>query len=122
MSDSVTATYKVGTNKGRPRIWIDGRRLADAVFAGGIEYWCTVQCEDADFRGSAFSGRIECAITTVLPVLEGRYSHRKRRVTGRPGGKPIIDLLGRDVEAAFPGASRVRATFSPGKIVIEREE
>ena len=35
-------------------------------------------------------------------------------------GKPIIDLSGRDVEAAFPGAARVQVMFELGKITIVR--
>ena len=97
-------SYKVGVNKGRPRIWIDGRVLADAGFVGGVVYSCYVE-----------PGRITL-------VLEAPVLQRGRRVTGRPGGKPIIDLLGRDVESAFPNVWRVTATFEPGRIVIRAAE
>ena len=34
--------HKIGTNKGRPRIWLDGPRLAEAGFVGGTVYLCNV--------------------------------------------------------------------------------
>lgn len=107
---SITATYKIGTNRGRPRIWIDGKRLAEAGFVGGIVFYCHVNYEN-----------ITC--TLVEPpenTLTG--SLRERKVTGRLDGKPIIDMSGIDVEIAFPGGKRVKVTFSPGKLVIELEE
>ncbi len=118
----VSATYKIGTNKGRPRIWIDGKRLADAGFTGGTYYTCIptfgkITCQ------KYFSASLEDAVVweTMQAVVEVDGG-RVRKVTGRPDGKPIIDLLGADVEAAFPGGKRVKATFFPGKLVIEREE
>ncbi len=116
----VVATYKIGTNKGRPRIWIDGKRLAAAGFVGGTMYWCAVR-KDLSPRPP---GLIVCSLTSLLPQPLNSVFFRviERKVTGRSDGKPIIDLLGADVEAAFPGGKRVKATFSPGKILIEREE
>jgi hypothetical protein len=38
----VTGSYKVGLSKGRPRIWIDGKKLAEAGFVGGSTYYYEV--------------------------------------------------------------------------------
>jgi DNA (cytosine-5)-methyltransferase 1 len=107
--DALTVTaarYKVGTNKGRPRIWIDGKRLANAGFTGGTGYLCYVE-----------RGRI---VLSLWPIdrLETMIGSRTRKVTGRPDGKPIIDMLGRDVETAFPGVATVFVMFEPGLIDI----
>lgn len=110
----ITASYKIGVNKGRPRIWIDGKKLADAGFKGGTAYFCAVK-----------SGQIRCTLAPVpsqdLSIDSEWKRIRERRVTGRPDGKPIIDMLGQDVEIAFPGAERVKVTFKPGILTIERE-
>jgi hypothetical protein len=103
----VTGSYKVGLSKGRPRIWIDGKKLAEAGFVGGSTYYYEV-----------WAGMIVCSLDKKR-VPSG--PDRGRKVTGRPDGKPIIDIVGSDVEAAFPGVSRVVATFTKGMIVIARE-
>lgn len=110
------ASYKIGLNKGKRRIWLDGRRLTVAGFIGGTHYLCTVQ-----------PGRITCRIPTPeeladpapFPTPKDGYA-KARKVTGRPDGKPIIDMLGKDVEAAFPTGDAVKATFSPGLIILEK--
>lgn len=98
----VTATYKIGLNKGRRRLWIDGRRLREAGFIGGSHYRC-------DCR----PGAIDMALDTDKPG-------RLRKVTGRPDGKPIVDLLGADVELAFPVAERVAVHFGDGRIEVRQ--
>ncbi len=115
----VIAEHKIGKNKGRPRIWLDGKRLTAAGFTGGTVYHSVVYAED---------NRILCTTATGFPnvcpcqvrIIREADRHRLRKVTGRPDGKPIIDILGADVETAFPGAERVKVTFTPGRIVIER--
>jgi hypothetical protein len=111
------ADLKIGTNKGRPRIWIDGARLTEAGFTPGREYACY-----------ASDGMIECSL-----LMEGQKREFMpdptrtnmrcswRKVSGRPGGKPIIDMLGRDVEHSFPGAARVLVIFRHRYLaIIER--
>jgi hypothetical protein len=44
-----------------------------------------------------------------------------RKVTGRPDGKPIVDIVGRTVDVALPGAARVRVAFHAGIITIKGE-
>lgn len=100
----VTATYKIGLNKGKRRLWIDGARLKAAGFIGGSQYRC-------DCR----PGAIDMALNTDKPG-------RLRKVTGRPDGKPIVDLLGADVELAFPTASHVLVSFGQGRIRVRPAE
>jgi DNA (cytosine-5)-methyltransferase 1 len=93
-------TYKVGVNRQRRRIWIDGPRLTRAGFTPGVHYWSPVSL-----------GRM----TLTLSEVEG---HTARRVSGRPDGKPIVDISGRDVHAAFPTCAAVDVEFRPGVISI----
>lgn len=95
-----TATIKIGSNKGKRRIWLDGKRLLNAGFLGGYVYVC-----------DAAPGRIDMSLDMNAP---GRI----RKVTGRPDGKPIIDILGRDVETAFPTGTHVLVSFDVGTIRV----
>lgn len=106
-----TRTYKVGTNRGKPRIWLDGKPLVEAGFIGGSHYHTAV--------GFGF---IHCELEGSNPHDTEHTDWKRRKVTGRPNGKPLIDMNGRDVETAFPGAKTVRVTFSRGLIKIERGE
>lgn len=92
--------FKIGVNKGRPRIWLDGRHLIEAGFTGGTAYRC------------------ESKAGAILLWLDLDRPGRLRKVTGRPDGKPIVDMVGADVETAFPGATHVAVFFHPGRIVI----
>ena len=94
------SVFKIGTNKGRPRIWIDGARLAAAGFTPGTHYKCDAQ------PGA------------IVLTLDLDCDGRTRKVSGRPDGKPIVDMLGSDVETAFPGVSYVLVQFRPGRITI----
>ncbi len=108
MSETITA--KVGSNRGRPRIWLDGKRLVAAHFTGGSIYTCFVK-----------PGRIVCLVGDLLNYRKQQgETNRLRKVTGRPDGKPIIDLVGRDVEAAFGDAASVRVIFAKGRIEITK--
>lgn len=104
--------FKIGTNRGRRRIWLDGKRLTDAGFVGGTTYECLVR-----------RGTIRCTIPesgdrapTSSPPAGTEI--RLRKVTGRPSGKPIIDISGKAVDTAFPDATEVKVRFEPGTITI----
>ena len=97
-------TYKIGISKGKRRVWIDGAPLAGAGFTGGASYHC-----------HAAPG----VITLALAPIDGGAV---RTVTGRPDGKPIIDIVGRTVDTAItPDTARVRVTFTSGTIIIKGE-
>jgi DNA (cytosine-5)-methyltransferase 1 len=103
---TTTARYKIGTNKGKRRIWIDGRKLAEAGFTPGTTYHCYAE-----------PGRIVLSIEHLMGMGDGRT----RKVSGRPDGKPIVDMLGRDVERAFPSAAAVIAAFWDGHVSLTPE-
>ena len=94
------ATYKVGLNRGRRRIWIDGPRLTRAGFTPGMRYWSPVTL-----------GQM------ILTLAEG-LGGTPRRVTGRHDGKPIVDISGADVHTAFPDCAAVDVEFGQGRITI----
>lgn len=94
-----SATYKVGFNRQRRRIWIDGPRLTRAGFTPGVKYWSPVSL-----------GKM----TLTLTECEGT----PRKVSGRPDGKPIIDISGQDVHDAFPTCAAVDVVFKAGLISI----
>ncbi|WP_458098564.1 hypothetical protein [Roseomonas sp. WA12] len=103
MAHIETARVRVGNNKGRPRVWLDGARLLRAGFIGGTTYF---------YRAEA--GRLVCQ----LERMEDPTGARK--VTGRPDGKPIMDLTGSDVRTLLgdTGATHVDVTFEPGRITL----
>lgn len=98
--NQVSAVFKIGLNKGKRRLWLDGKRLLDAGFVGGSQYRC------------------ECVPGAINMALNLGRPGRLRKVTGRPDGKPIIDLLGGDVSAAFPTQSHVLVHFGGGRIQV----
>ena len=102
--DLTTSHHAIATNRGRLRIWLDGRRLTAAGFTGGRYY-----------RAAASPGVIVLA-TDPLVSLDGDVM--PRRVTGRPDGKPIIDLTGGQVSAAFPAGGHIMVAYQPGFITI----
>ena len=97
-------TYKVGLSKGKRRVWIDGAPLSAHGFVGGASYHCT-----------AAAG----VITLSLAPMDGATV---RKVTGRPDGKPIVDIVGRTVDTALASdVTRVRVAFHAGIITIKGE-
>lgn len=104
----ITHTHKIGSNRGKPRLWLDGPRLVAAGFIGGSSYACR-----------AHGGRI--IMQLVRAGEDAPEGWHMRRVTGRPDGKPIIDLAGAIVGDTFPGVALVRVTFTRGTITVEAE-
>jgi len=93
-----TKQLNIGKNKGRPRLWIEGKFLLEANWQTG-ERW---DPEPAPNR------------LTLRKSAEG-----KRKVAGTPQ-RPIIDMAGRIIEAAFDCAkvSRVELTATSDTITI----
>ncbi len=75
-----TVTRKIGSNRGRPRLWLEGKLLSDAGFKPGDRY-------DRTF-GSG------------LTILLQKRSDGAYTVSGK-GEKPIIDIAGADLIRAF---------------------
>lgn len=94
---------RIGQNRGRPRLWLDGQWLAAAGFAPGDRYQISTDWNRA----------------VIARVADGQNPPGVRRVSGRPGGKPIIDIAGRAVEnmfAAVPAA--VEIAYRPGAGIL----
>ncbi len=112
-------THKIGTNRGRKRIWLDGKNLTQAGFHGGRHYICTPR------RFNAFwNNELVLHFSPVNPI-EDRLDDFDlptgaaiRKVTGRPDGKPIIDITGQLVSETFPNATHVDVEYQHCRIVI----
>ena len=72
MTSNITATRKVGLNRGKPRLWIEGKLLIDAGLDHG-QRWDIVPMDDG------------------FKIV--RNPAGKRKVAGKPG-RPIIDITG----------------------------
>lgn len=98
------ATTKLASDKrGNPRIWLEGRKLAQAGFTPQARYRMTI---DADKR------RIEL---TVAKDGDRTVSRRSR------GGRemPIVDIVNAGALKPFLPAGTLRIDFSAGVVVIE---
>jgi DNA (cytosine-5)-methyltransferase 1 len=97
---TLTAFHKVGSNRDKPRIWLESSRLEKAGFPVG-----------APFRiVSAKGGPGLC----IIPG-EGRFVS-KRRAAGKE--RPIIEISGNQIQDNFPGIDVVKARASWGRIEI----
>lgn len=98
--DQVTYT-KLGTNRGKPRIWIEGAKLSVAGFTRHASYSV---CDHADG-------------VLVLKLDDNGL----RRVAGRTRNEkdiPIIDLTMPWLAEKYPENVKLRAVFEAGKITI----
>lgn len=109
----ITKVHKIGLNRGRRRIWLDGPNLTAAGFVGGSTYTCIAERGAIVCRLNETGDRLP-----ITPPPEGKLV-QERAVTGRPTGKPIIDITGRTVDHAFPSAAKVEVKFTAGKIDIK---
>lgn len=107
----VTHVHKIGTNRGKRRIWLDGPRVNAAGFTPGTRFACRARIGDGTLGGNIIMKILDEGVTPA----DGWHV---RKVSGRAGGKPIIDLIGRIVEDTFPGAERVTVTFGGGMICV----
>ncbi len=104
----LTVTRKIGQNRGRPRVWLEGSVLVEAGLAPADYYKLSIE---ADRLNLSYTGTQK----------EKGY----RKVSGKLD-KPIIDILGKALEQAF-GADNMPATvnvqiLSKGEIEITRGE
>ena len=93
--------YKIGSNRGRPRIWLEGKRLT----ASGIG------------RGDRFITHNVDEGVTIQITPDGR-----RKVSGK-GDRPIIDIVGSDVKHwGFDIGDDVEVTYNYRWIFIRRKD
>ena len=94
---------KLGSNRGKPRIWIEGRALLAAGFAPGTAFHATFE-----------PARITLKAGTVAGM-------KSRTVSGkiRPSGPhPIIDINSTEIFFALPGVDRISVEMDAGVITI----
>ena len=60
---------KVGTNRGKPRAWVEGKFLTDAGWTRGVTYHQTIE-KDALVLSAHESGKKRVAGSVVRPVLD----------------------------------------------------
>ena len=93
--------YKIGANRGRPRIWLEGKRLTAVGIGRGDR-----------FRTHKVDGGVNIAIDP-----DGR-----RKVSGK-GDRPIIDIVGSDVKYwGFDIGDDVEVTYNYKWIFIRRKD
>ena len=86
-----TADRKIGQNRGRSRLWIEGKLLTEAGFAHG-DRWDLV--------------------ANSIGLIIQRIPSGKRKISGKPG-RPVIDILAASL-GACEDAQRVKLTYAPG--------
>jgi DNA (cytosine-5)-methyltransferase 1 len=104
----VTVTRKIGTNKGSPRIWLEGHLLDQYGFPAGTRYRSVIStdvcCIIADPNGEA---RV---VSKAKPKKDDpKYRH------------PIIDFHKKALSEFTQDAANVSVTFKSGEITIRRE-
>ena len=90
MRDTLTKTYKVGTNRGHKRVWIEGNILLSFGFTRGLRFSRTMR-----------DGK--------MYLMQGPQG--KHRVAGTEA-RPIIDLNGQYLDDFFHGYTHYDATFN----------
>ncbi|MBF0394596.1 MAG: DNA cytosine methyltransferase, partial [Alphaproteobacteria bacterium] len=91
--------FKLGQHRGAPRIWFEGRRLEDI----------------GAMPGSRFDLRVDPATRSLTIIIS---ESGVRRVSSKPDGRPCLDINTKALAAVLGPVDRVRATFSPGRIVV----
>lgn len=95
------ARRNIGQNRGKPRLWIEGKVLVDAGLDHGAR-WDLVPHED----GKGFD---------VVENADG-----KRKIAGKPG-RPIIDITGKTLGAVGEAQSVTISQIEAGLSVRAEE-
>lgn len=96
--DYRVAEVKLGTNRGSPRVWLEGRALDTAGFKPGSHYSLVV----GDAR-----------VTLRIAENGARVVSTKRR---KDADLPVIDLNSRESLAVFAGLDRLRVVIRANEI------
>lgn len=100
--------YTVRANRGRPRIWLEGKRLAAAGFERGVRF-------DVTLGTKRYGG-------LLLELNEDGSG--KRKVSGK-GDRPIVDIVGADIQrCGLQSGDDVVITYDceVNEILIRRKE
>ena len=93
-----TITRKIGMNRGRSRLWIEGKALTAAGFKHG-DPWQIIKTEDGFYIQQADAFEVE--------------GIRIRKISGKPD-RPVIDILNVREIGALADAESVKIEFTPG--------
>ena len=91
--------YTVRTNRGKPRIWIEGKRLTDAGLSVGDRF---------------------DMIRALGQLMIQKRANGARKVSGK-GERPIIDLSGSSC-APFTTGDAVAIEYKPNGVIVIRSE
>lgn len=96
-------TRKIGQNRGKPRLWLEGNFLETVGLPHGTQW--TLVARDG-------------CLTIQIGALEGQ---RTRKVAGKPG-RPVIDIVAASLDPLrLAGGSmpeQVNLIFEPGEGII----
>jgi DNA (cytosine-5)-methyltransferase 1 len=98
-----TLELKLGSNRGKPRIWIEGKALLASGFDPGMAFHATFE-----------PARITLALG-ALPGVKSRTVSGKIRASGP---HPIIDINTIEIFFALPGVGRISVEMGEGIITI----
>ena len=91
--------YKVCTNKGNKRIWIEGKILINAGFTNGMTFSKSIGDDEI-----------------ILSFTDDNPQHKIAGTQQRP----IIDLCGKYLTAFFGNSTQYKAAFNGQTITITR--
>lgn len=91
---------KVGQNKGRPRVWLQGKRPALAGFNPGVKYELVIEADSVALRISAEGSRVV-----------------SQKVVGEKA-IPIIDVNSSEALAMFDGLTELRVVMRENEILL----
>lgn len=94
----ITTTRKIGMNRGKPRLWIEGKALVEAGLDHGNR-WSLIPGKGVGF--------------TIARAEDG-----KRKIAGKPG-RPIIDMAGKTLtDIGIEAGDTVELNYVPGTGVV----
>lgn len=91
---------KLGENRGKKRIWIEGRKLLREGYQVGMKY-------DVELERSK---------VTLNPNPKGKYTISKRTRNGET--LPIIDVCLSELTEIFQGVEMLRIQLTKGKVIV----
>lgn len=92
----IKVTRKIGSNRGKPRIWIEGKHLVDAGFQRG-DTWTLVETSQGFMIRADRNGA--------------------RKVSGK-GERPVIDICGASLGVLATGWERAELLYNAGSGMI----
>jgi len=103
-----TKTYKVASNRGHKRVWIEGKILLEHGFQRGMKFARTMSGDRYIVSGGE-DVLVEKAYMKLQFEGEGKHT-----IAGTPE-RPIIDLNGKYLDALFEGFTHYTAEFWPAE-------